>query len=67
MFELLQIVERFAAGFDDLPRLIPGRDDYRVLIAAGVLVPRLSVIGQLAPDGAVELVQLDVDLDDELE
>ena len=27
VFELLRIVERFAVGFDDLPRLIPDRDD----------------------------------------
>ena len=63
VFELLRIVERFAVGFDDLPRLIPGRDDYRILIVAGVLVPALSVVGQLASDGAVELIQLDIDLE----
>jgi hypothetical protein len=67
VFELLRIVERFAVGFDDLPRLIPGRDDYRILVAVGVLVPRFSVVGQLAPDGAVELVQLDIDLEAESE
>jgi hypothetical protein len=32
-----------------------------------VLVPRFSVVGQLAPDGAVELVQLDIDLEAESE
>ena len=61
MFELLRIVERFAVGFNDLPRLIPDRDDYRILISAGVLIPRFSVVGQSAPDGAVELLQLDID------
>jgi hypothetical protein len=61
--ELLRIVDRFATEFDDLPELIPGRHDYRLLIAAGLLVPAYSVIGQLAPDGAVELVQLDIDHD----
>ena len=63
VFELLRIVERFAVGFDELPMLIPGRPDYRILIAAGTLVPRLAVVGQLASDGAVELVQLDIDLE----
>ncbi|MBI2168869.1 MAG: hypothetical protein HYU28_05125 [Actinobacteria bacterium] len=63
--ELLRIVERFAIGFDDLPELIPGRSDYRILIAAGMLVPRFAVVGQLASDGAVELVQLELDLDAE--
>ena len=63
-FELLRIVERFAIGFHDLPELIPGRSDYRILIAAGVLVAGFAVVGQLAPDGAVELIQLDIDLGD---
>ncbi len=62
-FELLRIVERFATGFDQLPELIVGRPEYRILITTGVLVPRLSVVGQLAADGGVELVQLDIDLD----
>lgn len=61
--ELLRIVEQFAVSFDDLPELLPGRADYRILIAAGMLVPRFSVIGQLAADGAIELVQLEIDLE----
>ncbi|MDE0237534.1 MAG: hypothetical protein OXN95_09960 [bacterium] len=61
--ELLRIVEHFAVLFDELPELLPGRADYRLLIAAGMLVPRFSVIGQLAADGAVELVQLEIDID----
>jgi hypothetical protein len=63
VFELLRVVERFATGFDDLPEIIPGRADYRVLITTGMLVPRLSIVGQLAADGAVELIQLDLDLE----
>ena len=61
-FELLRIVESFATGFHELPELIPGRPDYRILIAAGTLVTGFAVIGQLASDGAVELVQLDIDI-----
>lgn len=60
--DLLLIFDRFATGWDELPRLIPGRDDYRVLISAGVLVRALAVEGQLAPDGAIELVRLSVDV-----
>ena len=63
VYELLEIVERFATGFDDLPQPIEGRSDYRMLITAGVLVPRYSIIGQLAPDDAVELIQIELDLD----
>jgi hypothetical protein len=63
VFELLRIVEVFAARFDELPELIPGRPQYRLLIGAGLLVPRFAVVGQLAADGAVELVELELDLD----
>lgn len=63
VFELLRIVEVFAARFDQLPELIPGRPHYRLLIGAGLLVPRFAVVGQLAADGAIELVELELDLD----
>jgi hypothetical protein len=62
VFELLAIVERFAIDFSGLPELIPGRSDYRVLIATGVPVRSYSVVGQLASDGAVDLVTLELDL-----
>lgn len=61
VFELLRIVEIFATRFDELPELISGRPDYRILISRGALVPGVAVVAQLAPDGAVELLQLDVD------
>ena len=63
MYELLRIVEQFAVGWDSLAELIPGRPDYRIVIAAGLLVPRFAVAGQLAPDGAIELIRLRLDLD----
>ncbi|GMU78456.1 MAG: hypothetical protein AMXMBFR46_12510 [Acidimicrobiia bacterium] len=59
--ELLRLVEVFATRWDDLPPLIPGRSDYRILIASGMLVPRLAVVGQLATDGAIELIEVDID------
>jgi hypothetical protein len=61
-YELVAILERFGSGWDDLPRLVPGRDDYRVLISTGALVWVIVVHGQLAPDGVVELVRLRIDL-----
>ena len=61
-FELLSIVERFSTGFEDLPELVPGRSDYRVLIATGALIRAYTVVGQLRPDGAVELLTLELDL-----
>ncbi len=63
VYELLRVVEQFALEFDSMAELIPGRPDYRILIATGLLVPRFAVIGQLASDGAVELVRLRLDLE----
>ena len=60
-FELLDIIEIFAYRFEDLAELIPGRTDYRVLIAAGRLVRAYAVTAQLCADGAVELLSLHVD------
>jgi len=60
---MLEIVEKFAIGFDDLPALIPGRDDYRVLISTGIVVRAYTVVGQVSPDDAVELVSLELDTD----
>ena len=63
VYELLRVVEEFAIGFDQMAELIPGRPDYRILVASGVLVPRLAVVAQLSSDGAVELVRLRLDLE----
>lgn len=61
-YEMVAIVEEFATRWDDLPPVIAGRGDYRILIKDGYLVRGYSVTGQLAPDGAVELVRIRVDL-----
>jgi hypothetical protein len=54
-------VERFATEWDSLPALIPGRPEYRLLIAAGEVVTVYAIEAQLAPDGAVELVTISID------
>jgi len=59
--DLFAIVERFATEWDRLPVLIDGRMDYRVLIGTGMLVRGFVVTGQLAADGAVELVAIEID------
>ena len=59
--DLLRIVERFATDFDSMPELITGRPDYRVLAGTGILVAGFLVVGHLASDGAVELIELDLD------
>lgn len=63
VYELLRVVDRIATEWDDLAELIAGRADYRILTAAGILVPVFSVVAQLTSDGAIELVEIDIDLD----
>ena len=60
--ELIEIIERFATGFDSLSPLFDGREDYRLLIKGGLLVGGMEVIGVEASDGGVELVGLELDL-----
>ena len=60
--ELVLIFTTFATSWDALPRLVPGREDYRVLVVRGVLLRAVSVIGQLAPDCAIELVDIELDI-----
>lgn len=60
--DLLPVVDAFATRFDELPELIPGRPDYRILISAGVLVHAIAVAGQLVPDGTVEILKVRIDL-----
>jgi hypothetical protein len=61
LHDLVMIFEVFASQWDELPEFIPGRPDYRVLIAPGVLVRAYSVYGGLTLDGAVELLSLEID------
>jgi len=58
----MEVIEEFATGFDSMPVLFDGRDDYRVLVKSGVLVRAMEVIGVRSQDGAVELVGLELDL-----
>ena len=60
-FELLDIVEKFAVDFDVLPALIPGREDFRILISTSIVVRADAVVGEASPDGSVELVSIDLD------
>ncbi len=60
--DLPDVIERFAADWDTLPALIPGRLDYRILIGAGRVVAFYAVEAQLASDGAVELVAITIDV-----
>ncbi len=52
----------FAERFDDLPTLYPDRDDYRYLVATGLLVRAATITAQLVADGSVVLFGVDIDL-----
>ena len=61
LHDLVTIFEVLTTRWDELPQFIPGRADYRVLIARGVLVRAYSVYAGLTRDGAVELLSLEID------
>ena len=61
--DLPDIVERFAEGWEDLPALIPGREDYRILVGAGRVVAFFAVEAQLARDGSIELIGVEIDVE----
>ncbi len=61
-FELPAIEDEFALRFDQLAEVVPGRVDYRQVITAGRLVSGSAVIGQLALDGSVLLLGVELDL-----
>lgn len=62
--DLPDILERFTTDWDHLPLLIPGRGDYRILIAAGRIATFYAIEAQLAGDGSIELVGVEIDLAD---
>lgn len=59
--DLFGIIDRFADEWDRLPELISGRSDYRVLVGTGMLVAGFVGTGQMASDGAIELVSIEID------
>lgn len=61
--DLMAILDVFALRFDELPLIVEARPDIRVLVMSGSLVSRFAVVGRLASDGEIELIQLDLDLD----
>jgi hypothetical protein len=60
--DLPRALERFATEWETLPPLIAGRPEYRLLIDAGEVVAIYAIEAQLAPDGAVELIAITVDV-----
>ncbi len=61
LVDLTQIAESFAASFEQLIQPIPGRPDYRSVVASGFVVARVFVTGQLNGD-EVALMSVRFDL-----
>ena len=59
--DLLKIVDLVAEHFDDLPRVIAGRDEYRQVLTVGRWGAKIAVLAQLAPDGGVDLIDVSLD------
>jgi hypothetical protein len=62
VIDLPAVVDRFATDFDALPEIIEGLPAARMLIITGRLVNRFVVYGVESPDGAVDLIGIDLDL-----
>ena len=61
LVDLPTISEVFAEDFDELPVLFAGRDDYRYLVASGLLVRAATVTAQIVDDESVVLFGIDID------
>ena len=59
--DLMALAETVAEGWDDLLHFVRGRSDYREVYGTSELGLTFRAECQLAPDGAVELVGLDID------
>ena len=60
--DLLRIVDTFAESWDWLAPSYRGRTEYREWSGASDLGLAIWVQGQLAPDGAIELIGLELDI-----
>lgn len=61
-YELTGQREAFSDHWHDLPMPIRGRGDHRALVATGSVVRGYSAMAQLARDGTVQVVDLDIDV-----
>ncbi len=62
LIELPTLSAVFAEQFDELPALYPDRDDYRYLVATGLLVHAVTITAQLVADGSIVLFGIEIDL-----
>jgi hypothetical protein len=61
--DLPAIITHFTEHHDTLPRYLADHPGYKMLIGSGLTVYAYVAVSQLAPDGTVELIQIDIDPD----
>lgn len=62
VYELPEVVERFATDWDALPALEPGLGGGRMVVQFGILVHAFVAYGLLMPDDSIELIALTIDV-----
>lgn len=62
LIDLPSISRVFAQHFDELPMLYESRDDYRYLVATGLLIRAATITAQRVADGSIVLFGIDIDL-----
>ncbi|HUR49369.1 MAG TPA: hypothetical protein VMY88_07595 [Acidimicrobiales bacterium] len=61
LHEIPPLIDLLAVHYEAATLDVPGVPEVRVLIATGVLVPRLALYAVLADDDAVEIIYLEID------
>jgi hypothetical protein len=63
--EMPRIVDRLADDYERNTTVVPAAPGVRVLISRGVFVPFILVYSALAPDDAIDIIELELSFDDE--
>lgn len=62
ILDLPSIVDAIGTGFDELPEVIEGVPSTRMVLGAGLMVPRFVAYAVEGPDGSVDVIGIDLDL-----
>ena len=60
LHEIPTVIDRLAEDYERHTMVLTAAPEFRVMIAAGILIPRFSIYTLQAADGAVEIVYLEL-------
>jgi len=63
--EMPRIVDRLADDYEHNTTVVPSAPGVRLLITRGAFVPFILVYSALAPDGAIDIITLELGFDDD--